>query len=119
MNEQCPVCGSTKIEKIGPCNGCANCGFQIDCGYMFWNDDSTFVLGAVSDFNSKDEFIKEVKEELGKMDSALKNIKVHNVRIEPCISTEKGIPGGDRVMLLRAANVVIENYYAADVEYEY
>lgn len=74
-----------------------------------FSEDGDVAYGKVSVFNNTDEIIVAVNnqyhEEVCWMD---------NIRIETCISTIEGI-GADRITPLSSTDVVIENYYVADV----
>ncbi|GBF35425.1 hypothetical protein DCCM_4552 [Desulfocucumis palustris] len=77
---------------------------------LLWSEDMDYVYGWKKDFESKDEFIGEVKKQYEDGEC-----EVVNVKIEPCIASEEGIPG-DKVIPLALTDVVIENFYTAQVQ---
>ncbi|MGJ0848164.1 hypothetical protein ACR77J_15850 [Tissierella praeacuta] len=79
---------------------------------LLWSEDNDKAGGFKESFKTKEEFIDQVKEEFKSFGNG--ECEVENVRIEACISTEKGLPG-DTLVPLSATDVIIENYYSADV----
>ena len=76
---------------------------------VIFSEDGDIAYGKASVFNNADEFIvainKQYHEEVCWVD---------NIRIEPCISTLEGI-GAEMIIPLSSTDVVIENYFVADV----
>ena len=77
---------------------------------LMWSEDQDFAFGLKSDFLSKEEFIEVVTSQY---DNGLCVVK--NIKIEPCIFTSDGILP-DVLIPLSLIDVVIENYYTAEVE---
>lgn len=76
---------------------------------LIWSEESEFVYGLASDFNSEEEFIQEVKYQYEDGDC-----EVANIKNQPCIYADKGVSSG-YLMPLASTDVVIENYYTAEV----
>lgn len=79
---------------------------------LLWNEDSDMAYGYKGHFKTEEIFIKQVKEEFKSFDG--KDCEVKNVRIEACILTKEELPG-EMIIPLSATDIVIENYYLADV----
>lgn len=77
---------------------------------LLWSEDMDFVYGWEKDFENKTDFINTVKKQYedGECD-------VINIKIEPCIATEKGIMA-DKITPLALTDIVIENFYTAQIE---
>ncbi|WP_153123249.1 hypothetical protein [Peribacillus tepidiphilus] len=80
--------------------------------HVTFSEDGDLAYGKSSDFNNADEFIKAVQEQYYK-----EGCIVENIKIESCISTLEGI-SAEYIIPLRCTDVVIENYYVADVRSE-
>lgn len=72
------------------------------------SDDGEKAYGRTKDFIRKDIFIEAIKKQV----EGIKDVK--DVKIESCISTIEGIPP-EWLIPLSAADVVIENYWTADI----
>lgn len=83
---------------------------------FFWNDDLSGALGSVSDFEDRADFLQKLKDEFYTCSPDCEITKI-GVTVESCIMTEKGIPR-DSVIPLSATDVVIENFFTAEIEYQ-
>lgn len=79
---------------------------------LLWNEDNDIVYGYKRHFKTEEDFIKQVKDEFKSFEG--KECRVENIRIEPCIKSEKGLPE-DIVVPLSATDIEIANYYTATV----
>ncbi|MEH7521749.1 hypothetical protein V7149_00480 [Bacillus sp. JJ1503] len=77
--------------------------------HITFSEDGGIAYGKASDFNNTDEFIVAVNEQYHE-----EVCWVDNIRIESCISTLEGI-GAEMIIPLSSTDIVIENYYIADV----
>lgn len=77
-----------------------------------WSDENEKVYGLKSDFQSEDEFVATAVAQYKEFDG--KDCIASNVRIETCISTHEGLEAGI-TLPMSMTDVVIENYYTADV----
>ncbi|MGM1044796.1 MAG: hypothetical protein ACQEXX_01480 [Bacillota bacterium] len=77
---------------------------------LIWADSYEYVYGLKRDFQNKEEFIQEVKNQYedGECD-------VKDIRVEPCICSEERIEADTLIPLSLTADVVIENYYMGEV----
>ncbi|MBP0725552.1 hypothetical protein J5Y03_10165 [Bacillus sp. RG28] len=76
---------------------------------IIFSEDGDVAYGKVSEFINADKFIKAVQEQ-----HYQEICIVENIKIETCISTLEGI-GADMITPLSSTDVVIENYFVADV----
>ena len=77
---------------------------------LLWNDDSDSVCGHTDDFETKEDFIEQVKKEFESFDGI--KCVVEDIKIEPCISTGIGLPS-ETLIPLSKTDVEIANYYIA------
>jgi hypothetical protein len=77
--------------------------------HITFSEDGDVAYGKASEFNNADDFIKSVQEQYHQ-----EIFIVENIRIETCISTLEGI-GAEMIIPLSSTDVVIENYFVADV----
>lgn len=80
---------------------------------LIWSEENDQVFGAEREYETTHEFIEAIKHRYRKMTD--KECNVSNVRLEPCILTESGLPS-EMLIPLRLTDIEISNYYAADVE---
>jgi hypothetical protein len=83
---------------------------------LFWSEDSDRVCGCKADFDTKEDFIKQVKDEFKSFKG--KECAVTGVRVEACVFTEKGL-NPEMLIPLSATDIEIANYYAATVDEVY
>ena len=77
---------------------------------LIWSEEQDFVYGLKSDFASKEEFTTQVVNQYEDGPCIIKNIQV-----QPCLFTSDEILP-DVLIPLSSTDVVIENYYTAEVE---
>lgn len=82
---------------------------------LFWNEDSDRVCGCKVDFDTKEEFIKQVKEEFKSFEFEGKECAVTDIKVEACVFTEKGL-NPETLIPLSATDIEIANYYTAVVD---
>jgi len=75
-----------------------------------WSEEQDFAYGLKDDFVSKEEFAERVISEYENGPCV-----VNNIKIEPCVFTSDEILP-DVLMPLSMTDIVIENYYTAEVE---
>ncbi|MBD8839387.1 hypothetical protein IFU39_16365 [Paenibacillus sp. CFBP 13594] len=78
---------------------------------LIWSEDSDYVYGHSSSFNSKEEFEEEVKKQYEDGEC-----EVTNILVQPCITSEKPIYS-DYLIPLASVYASIENYYTAEVSH--
>ncbi len=76
---------------------------------LIWSNEDEYVYGRQADFLSKEDFAAAVKEQYEEGDC-----NVVDITIEPCIYSERTIPG-DHLVPLSLVDYCIENYYTARV----
>lgn len=77
---------------------------------LIWSEESEYVYGRQAEFANKEDFAKEVKSQYEDGEC-----NVQDVKIEPCLYSERTLPG-DHLIPLSLEEVSIENYYSARVE---
>lgn len=83
---------------------------------LFWNEDSNRACGRKTDFDTKEDFIKRVKEEFKSFEG--KECAVTGVRVEACVFTEKGL-NPELLIPLSVTDIEIASYYIATVDEVY
>ena len=81
---------------------------------LIWSNEDEYVYGRQVEFTSKDDFIATVKERYMKDRYEDGECNVVDVTIQPCIYSERTIPG-DHLVPLSLVDYCIENYYTARV----
>jgi len=76
---------------------------------LIWSNEDEYVYGRQVEFTSKDDFIATVKKRYEEGEC-----NVVDVTIEPCIYSDRTIPG-DHLVPLSLVDYCIENYYTARV----
>ncbi|WP_110929726.1 hypothetical protein [Paenibacillus bouchesdurhonensis] len=76
---------------------------------LIWSEESDFVYGRAVEFENKEDFINTVKDQYEDGEC-----EVADVKIQPCVWTERTIPK-ECLVTLSSAYAVIENYYTASV----
>lgn len=79
---------------------------------IIWTEDMDVAYGVVRDFKNSEDFIKEVKNHYLEVNG--EECEIEDCKIQACISTGEGI-SPETIMPLFYTDVVIENYYIADV----
>jgi Zn finger protein HypA/HybF involved in hydrogenase expression len=77
-----------------------------------WTSENEKAFGLKSNFKSEDEFVATIIAQYKDFDG--KDCIVRNVKIETCISTSKGLEA-DTTIQMSMTDIVIENYYIAEV----
>lgn len=76
---------------------------------LIWSNEDEYVYGRQAEFHCKEDFISAVKVQYENGDC-----EVTDITIEPCIYTERTIPG-DHLVPLSQVDYCIENYYTAKI----
>ncbi len=77
---------------------------------LIWSHEGEYVYGHKAEFFSEVDFINTVMDEY---DEGV--CEVTDVKIEPCLYSERTLPG-DHLIPLSLEEIIIENYYTAKVK---
>ncbi|MDN4067673.1 hypothetical protein QYF50_07175 [Paenibacillus vini] len=75
---------------------------------LIWSNEDEYVYGRLAEFHCKEDFVSTVKVQYDG------NCEVIDVKIEPCLYSERTLPG-DHLIPLSLEEVSIENYYSGKV----